>query len=377
MSRLCIYVVYDADGIIDEYVGYMLREIKKHVTQLIVVCNFPTITSGKSYVDYADIIIFRENIGYDTGAWKDVLCKSLGWESVHKFDELILTNDSYYGPLYPLEEMFNTMENVKVDFWGPTCGPAGTWYDSGICFDEHIQSYFICIRKRMLQSDAFKEYWEKIAYPNSFADAVLKHEVVFTQYFKEKGFTYNSYMSCTESAIVCKWDENPFDTYNYELLLEVRCPFLKKKSLQFERDDFVRTLTAVQILSSKYPVNYIWDNIERLNKTGRFNSIFSYNKLRGIIEQNDDVYIYGAGNYGNRIASYLDHRGWHYKGFVVSNCEGNNRKIINVNDIKDFNGFGFIVAVIDKCQVDIIRNYLEKKGVPKSQIVIREDDYGR
>ena len=40
MKRLCIYVTYDAENIIDDYIGYMMRELRKVVECLVVVCNY-------------------------------------------------------------------------------------------------------------------------------------------------------------------------------------------------------------------------------------------------------------------------------------------------------------------------------------------------
>ena len=38
-KRLILYFMYDKDGIVDDYVPYMLRELKKNSTEILVVCN--------------------------------------------------------------------------------------------------------------------------------------------------------------------------------------------------------------------------------------------------------------------------------------------------------------------------------------------------
>ena len=48
MKRLCIYLVYDKQNIVDEYIGYMLQELKTSVDTLVVVCNGLEIKKGKS-----------------------------------------------------------------------------------------------------------------------------------------------------------------------------------------------------------------------------------------------------------------------------------------------------------------------------------------
>ena len=39
IKRLVIYFFYDADGIVDRYVPYMLEDIKRNCSEIFVVCN--------------------------------------------------------------------------------------------------------------------------------------------------------------------------------------------------------------------------------------------------------------------------------------------------------------------------------------------------
>ena len=64
MKRLCIYLAYDKQSIIDKYIGYMLKEIKTCVNRLVVVCNQMEVVRGLDILEcYADEIFYRENIG--------------------------------------------------------------------------------------------------------------------------------------------------------------------------------------------------------------------------------------------------------------------------------------------------------------------------
>ena len=93
MKRLCIFLTYDKDKIIDRYVGYMLKELKSCVQYLVVVCNMTEIVRGAEILEkYADKILYRENIGFDAGGFKEALCDYIGWDTVLKYDELILAN---------------------------------------------------------------------------------------------------------------------------------------------------------------------------------------------------------------------------------------------------------------------------------------------
>ena len=119
MKRLCIYLTYDKQKIIDKYIGYMLGELKTCVDYLVVICNGEEILSGLNIImEFADEIFYRRNFGFDAGGFKDALCEYIGWDKVLQYDELVLVNDSMYGPLRTMKSIFSEMKQRSVDFWG-------------------------------------------------------------------------------------------------------------------------------------------------------------------------------------------------------------------------------------------------------------------
>lgn len=47
MKRLCIYLIYDKQNIVDKYIAYMLKIC---VDKLVVVCNMTGILQGMEYI---------------------------------------------------------------------------------------------------------------------------------------------------------------------------------------------------------------------------------------------------------------------------------------------------------------------------------------
>ena len=73
---------------------------------------------GYDYISpYVGSVFCRENIGYDAGAFKDALCTLIGWDTVYDYDELVLVNDSFLGPLWDLIGYFTLMRE-KVGLLG-------------------------------------------------------------------------------------------------------------------------------------------------------------------------------------------------------------------------------------------------------------------
>lgn len=269
-KRICIYVTYDMHQIVDTYIGHMLAELKTCIDFLAVVCNEPAVIKGKEILEkYADQIFFRENRGLDAGAYKDALCNWLGWDKVRAYDELLLVNDSFFGPFCPMADIFEEMEEKKVDFWGLTKHGEGIYESFGGHFPEHIQSFFLVVRSRMLHSHFFSEYWEKLPYYVTWKDVVKKHELVFTDYFVKRGFTFDVLSDCdANNSVNIENNYTQYEVLPYEMISKRNFPFLKKKpirevTLELQtQENFKKALHYIHENTS-YDVNHIYRNIIR------------------------------------------------------------------------------------------------------------------
>lgn len=269
-KRICIYVTYDKQKIVDTYIGYMLAELKTCVDYLVVVCNEPEVIKGKEILEkYADQIFYRENKGLDAGAYKDILCNRLGWKQVRAYDELLLVNDSFFGPLCPMVDIFKEMAAKKVDFWGLAKHGEGVYESFGGHIPEHIQSFFLVVRSEMLHSHFFSEYWENLPNYMTWKDVVKNHEILFTDYFVKRGFTFDVLSDCdaNDSSHI----ENNYTQYEvlpYEMIYKRKFPFLKKKPLRSvtlnlqTQENFKEALNYID-KNTSYDVNYIYSNIIR------------------------------------------------------------------------------------------------------------------
>ena len=187
MKRLLIYFFYDREGKVDRYVDKMLEGICGHMDTCLVVCNGLLSPEGrKIFQKYTSQIIVRENKGFDVWAYKTAL-EYVGWEQLEVYDEIIMMNFTIMGPIYPFQEMFDTMDKKNVDFWGLTLFHESDNDPFGkIKYDFlplHIQSHFIAVRKNMIKSREFKEYWKSMPMITCYEEAVCWHEAIFTKHF--------------------------------------------------------------------------------------------------------------------------------------------------------------------------------------------------
>ena len=118
MNRLALYVFWERNGDVHDHVAYYLRGLSEVARDVVVIVNGTLSGEGKKRLEALGVDFFvRENRGIDFAAWQAALART-GWETLSRYDELILCNSSCYGPMYPFSEMFRAMEGRECDFWG-------------------------------------------------------------------------------------------------------------------------------------------------------------------------------------------------------------------------------------------------------------------
>ena len=90
-KRLCVYFIYDKDGIIDDYIIYQLEDMRKNVSFLHCVINGTLTNEGKEKLEaVADEVFERENRGNDIGAYKAAI-NHIGWEKMMLSIQCLMT----------------------------------------------------------------------------------------------------------------------------------------------------------------------------------------------------------------------------------------------------------------------------------------------
>ena len=51
VKRLIIYFIFDKNGIVDDYITYMLEDLKKNSTEIAVVCNGKLNVEGRKKLE--------------------------------------------------------------------------------------------------------------------------------------------------------------------------------------------------------------------------------------------------------------------------------------------------------------------------------------
>lgn len=260
MDRLALYVFYEPHGILRPYVRYYLKELLQIAKNVLLIANGELTNESKKALDALGVRwMQRENRGLDFCAWKAGLAY-VGWDKVRQYDELVLCNCSCYGPAYPFSETFDRMEDRDCDFWGinrqpdqpnKLIGPDGDRFP----MTEHIQSYFYVFRKRALQLEAFRLWWDNLVEAGSYWEEIQEHELKFSGYLEQAGLVGDTLMDFQKYRALAP-SGDAWSTCADVQLAEDRNPLVKRKVVFSSTDVAIRVLEHLHYYTD-YPVDLI------------------------------------------------------------------------------------------------------------------------
>ena len=278
MKRIAIYVHYEKSGKVLNFEKFFISELLKDFSKVIVVANGEIDKNQLTGFENVEIVR-RENKGYDFGAWKDVIIKRYERE-IKDYDQLLITNNSIYGPLGSFSGMIAEMDKRNCDFWGINRHPAKDCCiikgDNATRCYEHLQSYWIVFKSRLLCSEDFISYWRNLPELDTFKKAIGYGEVRLTHHFEQLGYISDSFADFKKYSSLS--DLNPC-FFTYEQVKNDCIPVIKRKYFYdyFEQAiSFNIELKARQLLdylssSGVYSVDYI---MEDLYSVAGFKQIF-------------------------------------------------------------------------------------------------------
>jgi lipopolysaccharide biosynthesis protein len=176
MKRVAIFAHYDGQNQVKAHSVHLLRALREDCDDVVFVSTSalpePELDKVRPLCSRVGL---KDNAGYDFGMWQH----GLGWLDLSVWDELVLANSSFFGPISPLRGVFERMTKDPCDFWGMTDSFEISW---------HLQSYFIAFKKKVLVSPALRQFFDAVL-PYRDKDQVIRsYEIGMTKFMCEQGF---------------------------------------------------------------------------------------------------------------------------------------------------------------------------------------------
>lgn len=295
MHRLGILSIYDENGIIDASLKWYIQELHSVVDDLIIVSNCTIQKEDYCWLSVQSCkIIQRDNVGYDAAAYKEVLEKL---SCPLDYDEIVLSNDTFWGPFIPFCEIFSEMETKSYDFWGLN--------RRHIPLYDFITSFFLVFHKKTIP--AVLDYFRNTISNNLCRDDVLiLFEQGISEHLKNLGFGMGSYCDI--------WAVDLYKEPDY-LIKILGSPVMKKRCYEknyYIEDNCRRALKYIRENSDydimlikneakrKYDIQFA-DDYEWIDERSEvYNRIFYYgaqeSELEAYLKKNPEIYLYGNGN---------------------------------------------------------------------------------
>jgi lipopolysaccharide biosynthesis protein len=270
-KRLVFFAHYDPKDEVDEYVRFYLEKLYQLGSTIIFVSGSPFLkaNSAAKIAPFCSGIYTRHTLSLDFGSWHLAWqqMKRRGWQ-LEAFDQFLLANDSVYGPLFDLQEMFSAFEGA--DMYGVT-------ESKEQC--PHLQSYFLLWNLNPKTRSFIEAFWREFRYVVRKRELIKRCELGLSQRARRCGLRQKAYISDAEArtaaaqhghhqhmAEVSAGAVNN-SLYLWDVLIaDLRCPFLKTDLPRRNRYGSAKMLELSPFLQqwTEYDPRLIERNLERI-----------------------------------------------------------------------------------------------------------------
>lgn len=312
---ISIFAGYATTGIVDDYSIHLIRELSSFSDVIAVFDNELTKSELSKIEEHTIHQICSPHSEHDFGSYK----RGFHWALQNKLnavnERILFCNDSIIGPFHPLKSIIQQFENDH--FWGLSKivnNPA---------WDDHLQSYFICISNDIYNSDIFQNFIAEIKQQPTRMEVVKKYEIGLSKLIDSMGFHGNSLIKSPKYLL---GQGNVFD------LIHQGFPFIKKHIFNTIDNGYYVPPIALwkEALSPfNYPLehieNHISSNFSPENITEYYNlhtfNIVKQTVTRFMKEHTDrKVCFWGINKPFTYIGTHLDPESDYY--LIDKHCNG-------------------------------------------------------
>ncbi|ORA18208.1 hypothetical protein BST16_02220 [Mycobacterium asiaticum DSM 44297] len=268
---LALFAHFDPQGVVDPYVIYYLERLHEIGATIIFVSGAPVLSpdSVDPIRELCAGIYTRHTLSLDFGSWHLgwSILRQRGW-SLDQFDRLLLVNDSVYGPLFPLDEM-----------WSSFCGADMYGAIESHEHMPHLQSFFLAWDLNQRTRPFLERFWNNFKYVVDKNAVIWRYELGLSKGARDAGLSLKPFISV--SAIDAMYSRSPAHQwagkfsdpsinntlYYWDGLIEyMRFPFLKTVLPRYNKPwhDSMENLRNFIEQHTSYPYELIESNVNRL-----------------------------------------------------------------------------------------------------------------
>ncbi|OBH76979.1 hypothetical protein A5681_08140 [Mycobacterium scrofulaceum] len=269
---LVLFAHFDPQGIVDPYVAYYLKALREQDATIVFVSGSPTLTpeSVASICSLCAGIYTRRTLSYDFGSWHLAWCilTRRGW-SLDQFDRFLVANDSVYGPLFPLENMWDEFQGA--DMYGAV---------ENTQMIPHLQSFFLAWDLNPLTRPFLEDFWNGFRYVVHKGAVIWRYEVGVSTRARKAGLVLHPFVSADAIEFTYgrssarPWAGRRSGRNNGTLhfwdglIKDFRFPFLKTNLARYDMPWHASMADLRDVIErhTNYPFQLIQSNVDRLGR---------------------------------------------------------------------------------------------------------------
>lgn len=243
--RTAVFAAFSATGRIPERDLFFLKGLNEVADNIVFVSSAPLFPDEADKMEgLVTEVAWEPHREYDFGSYKRGrrIAEERGLLDPSVADELILCNDSCYGPVFPLSESFAEMASRNCDFWGFT-----TNNEQG---SEHLQTYFMVFRRAVLDAPALGDFLDGVQELTGRNSVVVLYESKLTKTLCSAGFSFDSFVPRDFCEKVAPGLSPSPVQWPLTTMSKFRMPLVKVKALSAESmEDAGKTLDYVRAVN--------------------------------------------------------------------------------------------------------------------------------
>src|SRR5271154_6081197 len=186
-GTLVLFAHFDPQGIIDPYVVYYVEALHGLGATIIFVSGSPKLwpESVAPIRSFCAGIYSRRTLSLDFGSWHLAWCilRKRGW-SLDQFDRFVIANDSVFGPLFPLEEMWSSFHDA--DMYGAA---------ENTQLVPHLQSFFLAWDLNSRTRPFLNDFWNEFQYVVHKGTVIWRYEIGLSMRARKAGLSVKPFVS--------------------------------------------------------------------------------------------------------------------------------------------------------------------------------------
>ena len=267
VKRLFLFAGYSSDNRIDNTLVFYVKKLSHHGD--VILCmdsNCPGSELNKVH-DYTIAGIGVRHGEYDFGSYKRCFQYARDNKILDKYDFVYLVNDSVFGPLFNITNILKRLESVSSD----ACGLVESVHKT----HSFMESWFVCVNKKIATSVWFNEFMSNITIQKSKSSITVQYEHGLSNLIKNN--------NCSWTGL---YRVHGRTTYNKpKKLFKIGCPFIKKACFTRHGGALGGQIKYILSHSDKILVNAIMQYANRVYGTKYTSWLLTNNPYKIIIRK--------------------------------------------------------------------------------------------